>query len=203
MAKQFKYTRPENPFTSKVLVNLEAKAFKLVGTFKDFFNEEKRQSRYNDIIGRFHEEVMKAHRKFQANDRCSYESFVDMFLESARKHYIREQVDVIKKEAKTTSGDKRLHPEDGDQDKKTLFMVLVENRDSIGEAIANYDFREIIARIRPKYPVCARILELRREGYDLTAIAAKLGMDYRRLYDVMWPKAKRIYVYVEKFSKDF
>ena len=196
--KEYKHTRPSHPFPEAVLVNIDARANILLGTFKDFTNDERRESRRNEIVGRFHEEVMKAHRKFRDNDRCSYESYVNMFLESAMKHYVRHEASVLEKERVTVSADIKLDP--SDRDSPTFASSIPDSDESLIGAIADFDYREIVAMMRTHYPVCARILELHREGYRLSEIRPLVGISEDRLYDVMWPKAKRIFVRLHNFS---
>ncbi len=47
------YTRPDDPFTAEVLDDIAAKTNVVMARFKVLANEEKRQSRRNEIIGRF------------------------------------------------------------------------------------------------------------------------------------------------------
>lgn len=201
MAKiQYKFARPATPFTDKVLDEITAKTNLLLRKFRDFDNPERQESDKHEIMGRFHEEVMKAYGKFKDNDKCSYESYASIFLNTAVKHYIRDRVRLLKIEKATVSGDTPI--DSSDEESPTRLSTYADPTERILDELLDFDYREIVALMRDKYPICARILELRRDGYQLNEMDTILGIPQKRLYNVLWPKAKQLFIYVLNFSKN-
>ena len=185
--KKHKFTRPANPITVKVAEDINAKTHTLMGMFKDFANEEKREYRRNDITSRLAGAVMKAHAKFKDNDRCSYETYADMFIVSEFKHYIRDYARVIEIESVTVSCDR---PVNGDDDAVTHVAGMAETRNTVEQAIDRMDFADIICILRRTNRLYARVFSLRRQGYKLSDIAPMIGVADWELYDVIWPATK-------------
>lgn len=188
MAQIHKHNRPANPFTDKVLKDIEIKTNTLLGIFKDFGNEEKREHRRNEIIGRFHEEVMKAHAKFKPNNRCSYDSYASMFLASAMKHAIRDFGRVIEIEVATVSADCRL--DDDDDEAPTFAAKICDPVNRFENEITRFDFESVVEVLKRRNPLYANIFELRRDGYSLKEIAPMLNVPDWELYDILWPAVK-------------
>ena len=187
MAKKHKFVRPANPITVKVAEDINAKTHTLMGMFKDFTNEEKREYRRNDITSRLAGAVMKAYAKFKDNDRCSYETYADMFIVSEFKHYIRDYARVIEIESVTVSCDR---PVNGDDDAPSHVASMVETRNTVEQAIDRMDFADIIRALRRTNRLYARVFSLRRQGYKLSDIAPMIGVADWELYDVIWPATK-------------
>lgn len=199
MAKIHKFARPSNPFTVKVVEDITIKTNTLLGTFKDFTNEEKREYRRNDISSRLAGAVMKAHRKFKPNDRCSYETYVDMFIVSEVKHYVRDNARVIEQERVTVSCDKRVDGDDGDA---PSFVAGMSNpRDYVAESIDRLDFANIITMLKRENRLYARIFSLRRKGYKLSEIAPLIGVPEWELYDILWPATKEAVKRIYDFQR--
>ena len=198
MTKKYKHTRPSNPITVKLAEDITIKTNSLLGKFKDFGNEERREYRRNDITSRLAGAVMKAYAKFKDNDRCSYETYADMFIVSEVKHYIRDYVRVIKIKSKTRSCDA---PINGDDDAPSHVAAMVETRNTVELAIDRMDFADIIKILRRTNRVYARVFSLRRQGYKLSDIAPMIGVADWELYDVIWPATKDAVKKIYDFSR--
>ena len=197
MKKKHKFTRPDNPFTDKVLDDIEAKANKVMAKFKVLANEEKRQSRRHEIIGRLKTVVMKAYQKFRPNDNCSFSSFADRFLVLEVRHCLRHYAYIVAKENATVSCDRKL---DGNDEEAPSFVdSFADPRDRFSEGLLTFDFDIVTKLLKKQNPVYATVFELRREGYSLAEIYPMLGIPKWELYDIVWPAVKnavrRIYDY--------
>ena len=182
------FTRPVNPLTDKVVEDIEIKLNILMGKFKDFANGERREYRRNDIYTRLVGAVMKAHKKFRDNDRCSFDTYADIFIVSEVKHYVRDNARVIEEERVTVSCDRRVDDDDGDA---SSFVAGMEDpRDRFAEGILKFDFDVITEMLAKQNPVYATIFSLRREGYKLCEIHPLLGVPDWELYDILWPAVK-------------
>lgn len=182
------YTRPDDPFTAEVLDDIDAKTNVVMAKFKVFANEEKRQSRRNEIIGRFKSAVMKAHKKFIPNSRCSFPSYVDKFLVGELRHCLRHLAYVVAKENATVSCDRRIA---GDEDDAPTFVAgLVDPHDRFEEGILKFDFDIITKMLKERNPLYAAIFTLRREGYKFKDIAPMLGVPEWELNDILWPAVR-------------
>jgi RNA polymerase sigma factor (sigma-70 family) len=189
MAKKlYKFTRPDNPFTVKVVEDITIKTNTLLGTFRDFTNEEKREYRRNDISSRLAAAVMKAHKKFKENDRCSFTSYADMFIVSEVKHYIRDNARVIEQERVTVSCDKRVDGDDGDA--PSFVAGMSDPRERFENGVDRMDFAIILKVLRRQNRLYARVFSLRRKGYKLSEIAPIIGVPEWELYDIIWPATK-------------
>lgn len=195
MKKEHRFTRPDNPLTNKVVKNIEIKLNTLMGKFKDFANGGRREYRRNDIYTRLVGAVMKAHRKFSPNDKCSFDTYADIFISSEVKHYVRDNARVIKEERVTVSCDRSV--DDNDEDAPTFVDGFVDPRDRFAEGIVNLDFDIVTKMLEEQNPICARIFSLRREGYKLCEIHPIIGVPKWKLYDILWPATvnavRRIY----------
>lgn len=188
MHHECKFTRPEDPLTPKMVESINAKTNRLLGMFKDFANDERREYRRHDITTRLVGAVMKAHAKFQENDSCSFESFADVFVSREAKHYARDIHHVIKQERATVSGDNPV--DSGDDDSPSHIDGMAHPRDYVAESLDRCDFEtvaEMLARLNPLY---ARVFTLRYEGYKLAEIHAIIGVPDWQLYDVLWPATR-------------
>ena len=96
--KKHRFTRPDNPFTAEVMDDIEAKVNVAMAKFKVLANEEKKQSRRHEVTSRLKAAVMKAHRKFKPNNRCSFPSFADVFISRELCHCLRHLACVVEKE---------------------------------------------------------------------------------------------------------
>ena len=65
MKKKYRFTRPNNPLTDKVVEDIEIKINMILGRFKDYGNGERHDYRRNDIHTRLVGAVMKAYAKFR------------------------------------------------------------------------------------------------------------------------------------------
>ena len=182
------YTRPDDPFTAEVLDDIAAKTNVVMARFKVLANEEKRQSRRNEIIGRFKSAVMKAHGKFMPNSRCSFPSYADKFLVGELRHCLRHLAYVVAKENATVSCDRRI---DGDEDDAPTFVAgLADPRDRFEEGIVKFDFDVVTEMLEKRNPLYASIFTLRREGCKFKDIAAILGVPEWEMNDILWPAVR-------------
>ena len=152
------YTRPDDPFTAEVLDDIAAKTNVVMARFKVLANEEKRQSRRNEIIGRFKSAVMKAHKKFIPNSRCSFPSYVDKFLVGELRHCLRHLAYVVAKENATVSCDRRIA---GDEDDAPTFVAgLVDPHDRFEEGILKFDFDVVTEMLEKEtQEILAKVLD--------------------------------------------
>lgn len=194
-----KNPRPATPFTPKVLENIEAKTNKLLGTFKVFKNKEKLESRRTDIVGRFKAEVMKAYAKFKPNDRCTFESYVDLYLASAAKHFVRDFSRQLGIELATLSGDTPVDGEDGDS--PTYLSTMEDPAAARAGEFAAFDVAEVIEELRRRSPRYATIMELLLEGRKLSEIHKLIGVPDWELYDDLWPAAKAAFREIYEFRR--
>ena len=199
MTVHAKNPRPATPFTPKVLENIEAKANKLLSTFKVFKNKEKEISRRNDIVGRLKAEVMKAYAKFRPNDRCSYESYVDMYLASAGKHFVRDFVRQLGIERATLPGDAPVDGEDGES--PTFLSAMEDPAATRAGQFTAFDVAEVIEELRRRSPRYATIMELHLEGRKFSEIHKILGVPDWELYDNLWPAAKAAFREIYEFHR--
>jgi len=188
MAKKHKFTRPDNPFTDKVMDDIEAKANVVMARFKVVGNEEKRQSRRNEIIGRLKAAVMKAAKKFTANDSCSFSSFAGRFIVREVSHCLRHYAYVVGKENATLSCDRKIIG--NDEDAPSFVDGLPDPRDRFADGLLAFDFDIVTKLLKEQNPVYATVFALRREGYSLAEIYPMLGIPKWELYDIVWPAVK-------------
>lgn len=188
MKKKHRFTRPDNPFTKEVMDDIEAKTNVAMAKFKVLANEEKRQSRRNEIIGRFKSAVMKAHGKFKPNSRCSFQSFADVFISRELCHCLRHFAYIVAKENATVSCDRKI--DGGDEDAPTFVDGLADPRDRFAENLLKFDLDIVTRLLKKQNPVYAAVFELRREGYSLAEIIPILGIAKWELYDILWPAVK-------------
>ncbi len=182
------YARPDDPFTAEVLDDIEAKTNVVMARFKVLANEEKRQSRRNEIIGRFKSAVMKAYGKFKPNGRCSFPSFADVFISRELGHCLRHLAYVVAKENATVSCDRRIAGDDDDA--PTFVAGLVDPHDRFEEGIVRFDFDIVTEMLKERNPLYAAIFTLRREGYKFKDIAPMLGVPEWELNDILWPAVR-------------
>ena len=188
--KKHKHTRPDTPLTQKGVKDIRIKLNTLMGMFKDFANGERREHRRNDIYTRLVGAVMKAYKKFKDNDRCSFESYADLFLASEVKHYIRDYVRILKQENVTVSCDRKIDGSDEDDDAPTFVDRFADPRDRFAESLLKFDLDEVAGLLEKQNPLYARIFSLRREGYKLSEIHEIIGVPDWELYDILWPAVK-------------
>lgn len=195
MARKHKFTRPDNPFTSEVLDDIEAKVNVAMAKFKVLANEEKRQSRRHEVSSRLKAAVMKAHGKSKPNNRCSFASYADVFIVRELGHCLRHLAYVVEQESMTMSCDRKI--DGGDEDAPTFVDGFVDPRDRFAEVIVNLDFDIVTKMLEEQNPIYARIFSLRREGYKLCEIHPIIGVSEWMLYDILWPATvnavRRIY----------
>ena len=188
MKKQKWFTLPNNPFTDKVVADVEAKANKVMARFRVNAHEEKRQSRRNEIISRLKAAVMKAYEKFTPNDNCSFESFADRFIVREVSHCLRHYAYVVGKENATLSCDRKIVG--NDEDAPSFVDGLPDPRDHFAEGLLKFDFDIVTRLLKKQNPVYATVFALRREGYSLAEIYPMLGIAKWELYDIVWPAVK-------------
>ena len=188
MAKRHKHTRPDNPLTDKVVEDIEIKVNTLLRKFKDFGNGEKHDHRRHDIHMRLVGAVMKAYEKFVDNDRCSFESFADRFIAFEARHYVRDNIRVVREENATVSCDRRIDA--SDDESPSYVDGFADPRDRFEEGLLKFDIDIVAELLRRKNPVYATIFSLRRQGYSLAEIYPMLGIPKWELYDIMWPAVK-------------
>lgn len=191
MTQQYKHNKPANPFTVEVVQNMNAKIGQLLKKFKDFnpstglVDFAKREIREADIRSLFAEEIVLAHKKFVANDRCSYASFVNICLESAAKHYIRDAVKEIDRSKKTVYGD---IPQFGDEEAGSYFDNTPDANDYLMKALDRFDFIEIYEILRLKDKALATIFKLTYLGYSLADIVTMYNIPRWKINDKLWPR---------------
>ncbi len=188
VARKHKFTRPDNPLTDKVVEDIEIKINTLLGRFKDYGNGERHDHRRHDIHTRLVGAVMKAYAKFKNNDRCSFDSYADMFITSEAKHYIRDNVRIVKQERVTVSCDRKV--DGSDEDAPTFVDGFADPRDRFAEGLLRFDFDVVTELLEKQNPLYARIFSLRREGYKLSEIHGIIGVPDWELYDILWPAVK-------------
>jgi DNA-directed RNA polymerase specialized sigma24 family protein len=170
------------------LDDIAAKTNVVMARFKVLANEEKRQSRRNEIIGRFKSAVMKAHGKFMPNSRCSFSTYADKFLVGELRHCLRHLAYVVAKENATVSCDRRI---DGDEDDAPTFVAgLADPRDRFEEGIVKFDFDVVTEMLEKRNPLYASIFTLRRQGCKFKDIAAILGVPEWEMNDILWPAVR-------------
>ena len=188
VARKHKFTRPDNPLTDKVVEDIEIKINMLLGRFKDYGNRERHDHRRHDIHTRLVGAVMKAYAKFKDNDRCSFDSYADMFITSEVKHYIRDNVRIVKQERVTVSCDRKV--DGNDEDAPTFVDGFADPHDRFAEGLLKFDFDVVTELLEKQNPLYARIFSLRREGYKLAEIHEIIGVPDWELYDILWPAVK-------------
>ncbi len=186
--KKTKFTRPDNPFVKEVMDDIEAKVNVVMAKFKVLANEEKRQSRRHEIAGRLKAAVMKAHKKFKPNNRCSFPSYADVFISRELCHCLRHLAYVVEQENATVSCDRKIAG--NDEDAPTFVAGLPDPRDRFAEGLLNFDFDNVTMLLEKQNPIYATIFSLRREGYSLAEIYPMLGIAKWELYDIIWPAVK-------------
>ena len=195
MARKHKFTRPDNPFTTEVLDDIEAKVNVAMTKFRVLANEEKRQSRRHEVTSRLKAAVMKAHGKFKPNNRCSFPSYADVFIVRELGHCLRHLAYVVEQENATVSCDRKISG--SDEDAPTFVAGLPDPRDHFAEGLLKFDFDIVERMLKEQNPVYARIFSLRREGYKLCEIHPIIGVPQWMLYDILWPATvnavRRIY----------
>lgn len=200
MGNPHKYEKPADPFTPAVLTDIEAKTNIVLRKFKDFGNAERHEERAAEVKAKCGAEIMNAYARFVPNDKCSWDAYASICLRSVQARCIHDFGKRIEKERATVYGDNPLPG--GDEDSDTFFGKMREARESAQFMADAFDFEEVIALLQPRYPVCVAILRLRREGYEIQEIAEKLGKKPTRIYNYLWPKAKRLYLKVSEFMRE-
>ena len=181
--------KPETAFTDKVVVKVDAKTHLLLRRFSRLNPAEDTESRKTAIRGYLLKAVMDAYNKYDPSRGCAYETYVELFLSSAAKHYIRDYSLVLAKERMTESLDALI---DADNERSHDFLSsLAEPRDVLQEHLDRWDMDEVEERLRRKNPLLARVFALRRDDYSLSEIAETLNVPSWEMYEVVWPAVKK------------
>ena len=188
MKKKHRFSRPDNPFTAEVMDDIEAKVNVALAKFKVLANEEKKQSRRHEVTSRLKAAVMKAHKKFKPNSRCSFPSFADVFISRELCHCLRHLACVVEQENVTVSCDRKV--DGSDEDAPTFVDGFADPRDRFAEGLLRFDFDVVTELLEKQNPLYARIFSLRREGYKLSEIHGIIGVPDWELYDILWPAVK-------------
>lgn len=190
MKEQYIHQKPANPFTVEVVENMKAKTGQILKKFKDLnpttglIDPEKREEREAEIFARFKAEVMLAHMKFEANEKCSYSSFVNVCLTSAAKHYVRDAVKGIKHNKKTVSGDAPMFD---DEESGSYFDRTPDPTECLLKAMDRFDFIEVYEILRRKNRDLATIFKLTYQGYTLADIVEMYNVPRWKISDKLWP----------------
>ena len=132
---------------------------------------------------------MDAYSKYDPSRGSAYESYVELHLSSAAKHYVRDDSIVLAKERMTESLDALI---DADNDRSRDFLSsLAERRDALQERLDRWDMDEVTERLRQENPLFARVFALRRDDHSLSEIAEMLGVPGWEMYEVVWPAVKK------------
>lgn len=181
--------KPETAFTEKVITKVDAKTHLLLRRFSRLCPAEDTESRKTTIRGYLLKAVMDAYSKYDPSRGSAYESYVELHLSSAAKHYIRDYSLVLAKERMTESLDALI---DADNDRSRDFLSsLAERRDALQERLDRWDMDEVTERLRQENPLFARVFALRRDDYSLSEIAEMLGVPGWEMYEVVWPAVKK------------
>lgn len=181
--------KPETAFTEKVITKVDAKTHLLLRRFSRLCPAEDTESRKTTIRGYLLKAVMDAYSKYDPSRGSAYESYVELHLSSAAKHYIRDYSLVLAKERMTESLDALI---DADNDRSRDFLSsLAERRDALQERLDRWDMDEVTERLRQMNPLFARVFALRRDDYSLSEIAEMLGVPGWEMYEVVWPAVKK------------
>lgn len=181
--------KPETAFTEKVITKVDAKTHLLLRRFSRLCPAEDTESRKTTIRGYLLKAVMDAYSKYDPSRGSAYESYVELHLSSAAKHYIRDYSLVLAKERMTESLDALI---DADNDRSRDFLSsLAERRDALLERLDRWDMDEVTERLRQENPLFARVFALRRDDYSLSEIAEMLGVPGWEMYEVVWPAVKK------------
>lgn len=195
MTQQYKHMKPSNPFTVEVLTNIEAKVGQLLKKFKEFdpstglIDLEKREHRESDIRARLVESVMKSYKAFKDNDKCSYASFVNLGLDSAVKHYVRDAVYEIKINRKKVYGDELIYKDD---EVTTFFDQTACIHDHLLASLDRMDFEVVYEILKHENPLYAQIFSLTIEGYSLREISEEVKCPKWLVCRFLWPKTKAL-----------
>ena len=181
--------KPETAFTEKVITKVDAKTHLLLRRFSRICPAEDTESRKTTIRGYLLKAVMDAYSKYDPSRGSAYESYVELHLSSAAKHYVRDYSIVLAKERMTESLDALI---DADNDRSRDFLSsLAERRDALQERLDRWDMDEVTERLRQENPLFARVFALRRDDHSLSEIAEMLGVPCWEMYEVVWPAVKK------------